>query len=366
MRVTFVIDSMAAGGAQRVIADLAAQWVAKGWQVAILTLNGSVRPSFYPLDERIEQRHVNADTTRCRPDETLRVLFRLRRAVLSGKPDAVVSFLDPANILVLLVSRLSGVPVIVSERASPVWAPMSPRLEFLKRRLYPRASAIVFQTRDVRRYYLRRYNLRSERSCVIPNPARPSRPLGAAPRLPRPSVAAMGRLVFQKGFDLLLDAFARIAPDFPEWCLTIAGEGDDRAALEAQCRERGLTDRVRLPGLTVDADGLLAQADVFVLSSRYEGFPNVLVEAMAAGCAAVAFDCDYGPRDILRHGVDGILVPPGDVGALAAALASLMSDQELRTALGNHAMGVTERLSRERIAGQWETLLRKLAGNPEG
>jgi glycosyltransferase involved in cell wall biosynthesis len=154
------------------------------------------------------------------------------------------------------------------------------------------------------------------RGRVIANPVDltpPRRRLTGTGRL-----VAVGRLVHQKGFDLLLRAFARIAPEHPQWTLTIWGEGDRRRQLEALCTELGLLEQVALPGLTERPGQWLEDAEVFVLSSRFESFGNVITEAMVAGLPVVAFDCPWGPGEILRDGEDGLLVPPEDVGALAA------------------------------------------------
>ena len=168
---------------------------------------------------------------------------------------------------------------------------------------------------------------------------------------------AVGRLVHQKGFDLLLRAFARIAPAHPESRLTIWGEGEQRAALEALCAGLGVAERVQLPGLTERPGQWVEEADIFVLSSRYESFGNVITEAMVAGLPVIAFDWPWGPGDILRDGEDGLLVPPEDVEALAAAMRRLIVDPDLRQRLGEAAAQNVQRFARDAIIAQWDALV---------
>jgi glycosyltransferase involved in cell wall biosynthesis len=195
---------------------------------------------------------------------------------------------------------------------------------------------------------------------VVPNPVDVealgtdgARELPIAPR----TLVAMGRLARQKGFDVLLDAFARCAPAHPEWKLLILGEGEERTRLEAQVRALGLDGRVQLPGRVQRPGAILRRAELFVLPSRWEGFPNALLEAMACGVAAIAADCPSGPRDIVRPGVDGVLVPPEDPAALAAALDRLLTDGEERRRLAARAPEVRERFGLPQVMARWDALL---------
>jgi glycosyltransferase involved in cell wall biosynthesis len=175
--------------------------------------------------------------------------------------------------------------------------------------------------------------------------------------IPSRRIVAVGRLSEEKGFHALIEAFRLVAPQYPDWTLTIFGEGDERGRLERLVQQSQLAARVHLPGWTEDVKGALLSGELFVLPSRYEGFPNALLEAMAVGLPCISFDCDSGPREIIRHGMDGLLVPAGDVRQLAEALASLMGDPSLRQKLGSEARNVVTRFSREAIYGQWDQLL---------
>jgi len=194
---------------------------------------------------------------------------------------------------------------------------------------------------------------------VIPNGVRVPAATDSAPEQAGPTILAMGRLSPEKGFDLLLQAFAQLAGRNSDWTLAIAGEGPRRSMLEQQIAHLGLSDRVRLLGWVSQPHRLMRQARLFVLSSRYEGFPVALLEAMACGLPAVSFDCDSGPREIIRHELDGLLVPPGDVSALAGSIERLLRDDALRATLAHHARDVAQRFSQESFAAKWEEVLQR-------
>ncbi len=221
------------------------------------------------------------------------------------------------------------------------------------------AAGVVMQTKAARDSLPR--GLRA-RAVVIPNPCVPieqtRRPAGDGSR-----IIAVGRLVRQKGFDLLLQAFARLAADAPDATLTIFGDGPERRALEKQARALRIDDRVSLPGTTPSPGAWLAAGDIFVLSSRFEGFPNVLVEALAAGFAAIAFDCPWGPSDILTDQQNGLLVPPEDVDALARALLRLTRDAALRSALRKAAPAAADRYALPGVLVRWDAVFAEASGH---
>lgn len=194
-----------------------------------------------------------------------------------------------------------------------------------------------------------------ENVASMPNPL-PFMPDSPAPRTGK-VVASVGRLSFEKGMDLLLDAWADAAPHHPDWVLRIYGAGLEEPTLRAYCTSLGLDDSVEWMGRTDDVLGALRKASVFAQASRAEGFPITLLEAMAAGVPVVAFDCAPGVREIVEHGQDGLLARLGNTMELAGHLRALMSDHELRDRLGDTAFRAVQRYSSAEITDRWEELM---------
>ncbi|WP_326844164.1 glycosyltransferase (plasmid) [Streptomyces sp. NBC_01558] len=192
----------------------------------------------------------------------------------------------------------------------------------------------------------------------MPNPL-PHLPAAPSPRTEL-AVVSIGRLTDQKGIDMLLDAWAEVAPRHPRWRLDVYGDGEDEQALRQQCTALGLDGSVRWLGRTGDVPGALRGGSVFVQSSRGEGFPLALMEAMAAGVPCAAFDCAPGVREIVRDGEDGLLAAPGHTVELAQRLDTLMSDPALRDRMGDLARENVQRFTTDRVVHMWEELFRFL------
>jgi glycosyltransferase involved in cell wall biosynthesis len=172
---------------------------------------------------------------------------------------------------------------------------------------------------------------------------------------------AAGRLGSQKGFDLLLDAYATVAPKHPDWQLHIYGVGDWQQRLEAQIETLGLAGKALLRGMARSLDERFSQASIYVLSSRKEGLPMVLLEAMTAGLPPVSFDCPTGPAEVIKDGVNGLLIPPQDPAALAAGICALIEDPERRRAMGVAARESSAAFSMPMVRAAWENLFAELA-----
>jgi glycosyltransferase involved in cell wall biosynthesis len=251
--------------------------------------------------------------------------------------------------------------VIVSERVHPAHQPLPLAWRMVRQLSYAMADAVSVQTGDIAEWFRR--HTRVKRLVVIPNATRYARDIqpGAAVPTPRPQILAMGRLARQKGFDLLLDAFARSGLMADGWHLAILGEGGERQALLGQAAALGLGDALTLPGHVADIGPWLAQSDIFALPSRYEGFPNALLEAMQTGRACVSFDCPSGPGDLVQDGRNGLLVAAEDIDGLSHALRRLAADGELRRRLGAAASLAAREFSPASVYAKWLALIDAVA-----
>jgi glycosyltransferase involved in cell wall biosynthesis len=288
----------------------------------------------------------------------IRRIIHLRRAIRASAAHVVISFMDQENILTVLATRALGVPVIVSVRVDPLSSPTGGIWSFLRNLVYPFANRIVVQTSRVKQSFPQKLQ---DKLAIIPNPVFPP-PQETYPRLPAStySMIAIGRLTEQKGFDLLIRAFSELSPRYPDWRLTILGDGPLRPELERLRDNLGLLGLVEFPGEVKHIHQYLEQADVFVLSSRYEGFPNSLCEAMAYGLAVVATDCQSGPGEIIEDGINGLLAIPNDVHSLASCMNRLMSNEIERKRLGNNASRITERFESGKVLEMWESLAKEV------
>ncbi len=363
MNITLVISALSAGGAERIITSLANHWIEQGSNVTLITFDRD--PPYYPLDGRVALRQLGLPSygrpvTRAVSSAVRRILG-LRRAIRRSDPDIVISFLGKINALTMIATRFMGIPVVVSERNNPDRQVFRPAWRWLRLRLYGLAARVVTPSQGVLDWFP---DAIRAKGVVIPNPVdlpdeMPVR--GSGPKV----LIAVGRLVPQKGFDILLQAFAKIAADFPDWTLIIRGEGTLRGDIERLRDDLGLAGRVSLPGITEKPGAWVEEGEIFVLSSRYESFGNVLTEAMVAGLAIVSFDCPWGPSEILTDQADAILVPPEDHDALAAAMARVMNDRGLRARLGEAAQKNVVRFERGRIMGRWDDMVGEILGTGE-
>ena len=360
VKICCVVSSLGTGGAERVISLLANQWAARGRSVTLVTL-ASTDKDVYDLHPRVARIGLNVERESRSPARAIinnvRKVQALRRAVVSIGPDVVVTFVDKVNVITLLSCMALGVPVVISERVHPTHHDIGTAWSLLRRVAYPRADALVVQAEAMRPWA--ESVMPARRTHVIPNPVsdRFSSDQGRVTTPRNPTVLGVGRLVLQKGFDLLIKAFHAVTERHPEWSLVIVGQGPKEAELRDLAARLLPHGSVVFAGAVKDLERYYRAAGLFVLSSRFEGFPNALLEAMASGCAVIASDAPGGTSEIVQDGLDGILVPPENVGALAREMDRLMSDADERVRLGARAVEVSNRFAVDRVLARWEDLI---------
>lgn len=291
----------------------------------------------------------------------LRRARAIRRLLGELRPDVFVSFHVQLNVLALLACLRLRIPIVVSERVHPPAHRIGRPWRFLRRATYRLADVLVVQSEEARRWARRLVH--ADRIRVIPNAvSEPFRAPANAADSRGPMVLGVGRLVPQKGFDLLIRAFGAIAGRHPGWSLAIIGEGPEEQELRTLAQGLGLESRIQFAGRVTEPERYYRAAGLFVLSSRFEGFPNALLEAMACGCASISTDCKTGPSEIIRDGIDGLLVPSEDVAPLASAMERLIGNAALRREMGVRAREVTTRFGRERVMGMWDDAIAAARG----
>jgi glycosyltransferase involved in cell wall biosynthesis len=356
LRLMLITGGLQGGGAERQLSDMANYWAGRGNDVTLATWSGPETLDFYPLNGRVTRLWLDVGTSRRLPFATLILSVRrvrlLRRILRDSRPDAVVSFIDVPNIYAILAASGLNIRVIVAERTHPAVNRTIGRAWRLLRRLcYSQADAVVAQTQDAGRWLERNCRARVR---VIPNFLRD---LPAVQYSREKTIIAVGRLSFEKGFDLLLEAFASLSAKFPDWRVCVLGDGIERASLMRLRDELHMTDRIEFVGEVSQVETWMARAALLVHPSRREGFPNVVLEAMGMGMAVICADCRAGPSELIEDGVNGRLVPVDDVRALEQAMSELMTSPLLRERLGAEAIKVRARFSQDLIMEKWQACL---------
>lgn len=361
MRLLFAIKSLnvPGGGAERVLVQVASGLVARGHDVAVMTFD-SPGLSFYPLDERVRRIDLAVGP----PGQPtprfglLAALPRMRSAAVAFRPDLAVGFMHSMYLPLGIALVASGVPVVASEHA-------------LSRHFQGRAvqramvnlGKSLFVAKTVPSGSVRREHDEAARKrvFVLPNPLDLESLSGIehmAPASP-PVLLSVGRFMVEKNQKDLVEAFGRIAGEFPDWSLRLVGEGELRAELEEQVRRTPHGDRIALPGATRDIAGEYRQASIVVVPSRFESFGMVTAEAQACGRPVLGFaDCP-GTNELIVDGVTGLLVPGGEsrVQGLAEGLRRLMADPALRAQLGAAGPASVQRFSIGSVVDAWESFM---------
>lgn len=353
--IAFVTHSLAAGGAERVITTLANE-LSTSYNVVIITL--IALPPFYALKSDIQVVHCKKEIPPSKNSfQALKTNYQLIRRIVhhlrTHKVDLCIGFLTTSNILSIIASKYLRIPVIVSERNNPYLEDgLVPRFwRIIRSRVYPFADFLVVQTETIKNYY--RGKLKENKLKIIPNPINPDFKRNTVINR-KNIILTVGRLADQKRQDLLIQAFANIRP--VDWELHIIGEGENRPLLENLINELKLDQQVKLIGQTKNVQEHYETAKIFAFTSKYEGFPNALLEAMYFGMACVSTDCPSGPSSLIENGTNGFLIPVDDQMALEERLSALVSNEKEIENIGKAAEISTDRFAIGKIKLEWEAL----------
>lgn len=352
MTLLFYIDCMRLGGAQRVMNNLLSHYVSLGHDVILVNDNPPSREyREYKIEDNVKRLYLSQDSVIA--GNLIRVL-RLRKIIRQEKPQVVISFLGPPNYRMLLATMGVKCRKIVSVRNDPYKEYGTGIKKMLSNIIFCLADGTVFQTNEAANYFNR---LVRKKSKVIYNPV--------AEEFYRHhwkgkkgDVVCIGRLQSQKNPMLLIKAFSLIAEKYPDIVVRYYGEGDLKEELQNYVKNNNLSDRILFEGQSTCVPVVLENAEVYVLSSDYEGMPNALMEAMTVGVPVISTDCPCGgPKELICDDSQGILVPCNDEQKLAEALDLVLSDDELRIKLFK---GETERshaFENKIVLKQWNEIL---------
>ena len=334
------------GGVPRTVVNMA-NYLARDREVEILSVKGKARRSTYPIDESVRVTFLADESSEA-----------LREVLLDRRPSVVVTSRPVLHQHAVQVAEGRHV-LIGQEHNNFETRTANPEIRSrLEEALHGLDAFTVLTDTDARDYRATWPDARVQIS-VIRN-ALPFDVAGSLPPLENPVIVAAGRLVPEKGFDRLIEAFAVVAADHPEWELHVAGMGPAEQDLRRLGDELGLGDRLRLLGHVDDLDTRMRSAAFLATASHYEGFAMVLIEAMSQGLPTLAYDCPRGPREVIRNGETGFLVPDGDSEAYVAALRELVEDVDLRRRMGAAALDQATDYTIERIGDQWDELIDRL------
>lgn len=381
MKIAYCIPGLHnPGGMERVLTLKANFLVTYGYEVHVLLTDGIGKPFAFPLEPSVivHQLDIDFEEPYHYPfiyriwlyNRKMRMLKRaLNRCLCEIKPDITVSMLRrDINVINRMTDGSLKVGEIHFDRlhyrtfSAPGWLPhilyayIKKRwMEGLIKELRRLACFVVLTHEDAVCWP------ELERVEMIPDPA--SFFPDEASDCSHKQIIAVGRYVRQKGFDRLIKAWKMVAVEHPDWVLKIYGDGGMRDQLQRLVEESGLSGKCLLEHTVSDIDRKMKESAIFVLSSRFEGFGLVIVEAMACGLPVVSFACPCGPRDIISDGVDGFLVEDGDCKGLAEAINRLIEDRDLRCSMGKNARLKAEQYTIEKIGRQWMDLFESLLAN---
>ena len=359
INLAFVISSLNSGGAERVLSILANELV-KNYNITIITLY-KCKP-FYELNSHIcllhcQEKSISNPTYWQSISNHFILFYRLNKIIKNRKIDVCIGFMTTSNIYVALASKLKKIPCIISERIHPEYYDIGKFWEYIRKITYPMATKLVVQTQSIKAYF--ESFMKIEQLVIIKNPLSPDlihkRNLK---NVKEPIILNVGRLDNQKNQDLLIKAFSNVKNE--GWTLNIVGEGVNRVMYENLIKSLHIESKVNLLGNKSDVHHYYNQSSIFVFSSRFEGFPNALTEAMFFGLPCISTDCPSGPSELIKDGFNGYLIPVENQHALEIQLQKLINDASLRAKFSKNSVSSTHEFQIESIANNWKLIINEI------
>lgn len=360
MKIMFYTSSMGKGGAERVISVLANNLISCN-EICIVV--NTTKNAAYELDKKIKLIELDKTYNKISIYRNIKRIIDTKKVVEKEKPDIIISFLPmPSYKILSLKNKFKNIPIIVSDRNDPKEEYKTFINKVLMKSLYKRADGFVFQTKEQKEYFNKKIK---DKSVIIHNPIKDEFLENNLKNIIKEkTIITVGRLVEQKNHEMLISAFAKVYSKHKDYKLKIFGDGPLKEELQKQIERLQLKDKIQLCGVSDNIKEELEKAEIFVLSSNYEGMPNVLIEAMAVGLPCISTDCPCGgPREVIETEKNGILVPIKSEKELVNSIEKLINDKEYSNKIGNNATEIKNKLNTNKIVTEWKEFITNIKIN---
>lgn len=360
IHVAMLIGALTRGGTERVLVNLAEYLIQNGYLVTVVTqYQKEGEYSLNPAVKRILSDITDEETSSSRIVNFKRRFFKLRNIWKQERPDVILSFIGKNNMMAILTSRFLKIPVAVSVRGEPAMEYYNSWMRFMARHLFKLADGVILQTRQCYDFFPEAVR---KKAVILRNPVSVSFFRERYEGEREKELVAVGRVDANKNHEMLIRAFADVADQFPEYRLTIYGEGELKGKLTELVSKLGMQRKIFLPGAISNVQDAIYKARIFILPSNTEGVPNTLIEAMILGLTVIATDCPCGgPADLIEHGVNGLLTPVGNVEKMKENLHKTLNDLQKADLMGKNAAKTGDIYQPEKVYKEWENYLNFLA-----
>ncbi len=354
LNIILVIKSLAGGGAEKVLTLLAHGFIKAGHSVTLITYE-STKKDVYILNPNVKRIDLSEKWLKGNVvSKNISLLNSLRNNIKSSNADVVISFVHMVNIRTLISCIGLNIPIVVTEHCDPSKSSLNNTWRLIRKLAYPFSSKLIGVSEGV----TDKFTWLKKRQTIY-NPVEIDK-VEKESNSKRLILGSMGRLTYQKGYNRLIKYFSVVAEEFPEWDLVIYGEGDLRTQLKQQIIDLKLTERIFLPGFHQNSKEALTNLELFVITSHFEGFCLVIVEAMAQKVPVISFDCPSGPAELIENNVNGSLIAADDEESMINQMRQLMLNKSERERLAEAGHTSINRFSLPEIINEWEGLFKEI------